>query len=176
MSEKITSGGPLPELDLPLAGGGDVHLGGGKDNRRDGWQMIVVYRGLHCPICKKYLGRLQGLLGEFNANDIQVVAVSGDPADKAEAAKADWGFDGPVAYGLSTQQMKAWGLYISDPRSAEETDRPFPEPALFVLRPDGDVQIAEVANAPFVRPDPDYLLGGLKFIQENDYPVRGTGG
>ena len=54
MSEKITSGGPLPELDLPLAGGGEVHLGGGKDNRRDGWQMIVVYRGLHCPICKKY--------------------------------------------------------------------------------------------------------------------------
>ena len=40
MSEKIKSGGPLPELDLPLAGGGEVRLGGA----RDGWQMIVVYR------------------------------------------------------------------------------------------------------------------------------------
>ena len=59
---------------------------------------------------------------------------------------------------------------------ALETDRPFPEPALFVVRPDGNVQIAEAASAPFVRPDPDTLLGGLKFIQESGYPVRGTGG
>ncbi len=29
-------------------------------------------------------------------------------------------------------------------------------------------------NAPFVRPNLDYLLGGLKFIMEKDYPVRGT--
>ena len=31
MSSKITAGAPLPELDLPLAGGGDVHLGGQRD-------------------------------------------------------------------------------------------------------------------------------------------------
>ena len=52
----------------------------------------------------------------------------------------------------------------------------FPEPALFVVRPDRGVQIADVANAPFVRPDPDMRLGGLKFIPESDDPVWGTGG
>ncbi len=170
MSSKITAGAPLPELDLPLAGGGEVHLGG----QRDGWQMIVVYRGRHCPICKKYLGALQEMAGDFADAGVDVVTVSGDPEEKAEDAKSEWGLDLPVAYGLTTDQMRTLGLYISNPRSPEETDRPFPEPGLFVVRPDGNVQIAEIANAPFVRPNLDYLLGGLKFIMEKDYPVRGT--
>ena len=171
MSEKIKSGGPLPELDLPLAGGGEVRLGGA----RDGWQMIVVYRGLHCPICKKYLGRLNGMAGDFNEIGIEVVTLSGDPEDKAETAKSEWALDIPVAYGLSTDQMKGWGLYISEPRP-QETGHQFPEPALFVINPDGNVHMAEVCNAPFIRPDLDTLLGGLKFVLTNDYPIRGTAG
>ncbi|MCH8237208.1 MAG: AhpC/TSA family protein [Proteobacteria bacterium] len=171
MSEKIKSGGPLPELDLPLAGGGEVRLGGA----RDGWQMIVVYRGLHCPICKKYLGRLNGMAGDFNEIGIEVVTLSGDPEDKAETAKSEWALDIPVAYGLSTDQMKGWGLYISEPRP-QETGHQFPEPALFVINPDGNVHMAEVCNAPFIRPDLDTLLGGLKFVLANDYPIRGTAG
>lgn|GEM_PF-3039080 len=29
-------------------------------------------------------------------------------------------------------------------------------------------------DAPFSRPDLAGLIGGLKFIQANDYPIRGT--
>ena len=170
MSSKPTAGAPLPELDLPLAGGGEVHLGG----PRDGWQMVVVYRGRHCPMCKKYLGRLQEMAGDFAATGVDVVTVSGDGQQKAEDAKAEWGLDLPVAYGLSVSQMQDWGLYISDPRSTQETDRPFPEPGLFLVRPDGNLQIADIANAPFARPNLEYMLGGIKVIQEKDYPVRGT--
>ena len=176
MSNKITSGAAFPELDLPLAGGGQMHLGGAKDGREDGWQMIVVYRGLHCPICKKYLGRLNGMAGDFNRIGIGVVTLSGDPEDKAETARSEWGLDIPVAYGLTTDQMKGWGLYISEPRSTQETDRPFPEPALFVINPDGNVHMADVCNAPFIRPDLDTLLGGLTYVMDNDYPIRGTAG
>jgi len=31
-------------------GGGDITVGGPKDN----WTLLVVYRGKHCPRCKKY--------------------------------------------------------------------------------------------------------------------------
>lgn len=55
----------------------------------------------------------------------------------------------------------------------KETDHPFPEPALFVVRPDGKLQIVNVANAPFVRPDLETLVGGLGFVIANDYPIRG---
>ena len=70
--------------------------------------------------------------------------------------------------------MQELCLYVSEPRSEKETDHPFPEPALFVVRPDGKLQIVNVANAPFVRPDLETLVGGLSFIIANDYPIRGT--
>ena len=37
-----------------------------------------------------------------------------------------------------------------------------------------DSFICEIANAPFVRPDPALILRGIKVIQERDYPIRGT--
>ncbi len=43
MSTKIKSGGRMPEMDLPLVGGGRAHLGG----RRERFQMVIVYRGRH---------------------------------------------------------------------------------------------------------------------------------
>ena len=33
--------------------------------------------------------------------------------------------------------MQALGLYVSTPRSPQETDRPFAEPGLFLINPDG---------------------------------------
>ena len=49
----------MPEMDLPLAGGGTVHIGGARET----YQVVIVYRGKHCPVCKKYLGPLTSLLG-----------------------------------------------------------------------------------------------------------------
>jgi hypothetical protein len=39
-----------------------------------------------------------------------------------------------------------------------------------------DIHIAEIANAPFVRPDLEQLVSGLEFIRnpDNNYPIRGT--
>ncbi|MDE3239763.1 MAG: redoxin domain-containing protein [Paracoccaceae bacterium] len=138
------------------------------------WQALFVFRGQHCPICKRYLATLETKRSAFTELGVEIAAVSADSAEQtrivAEAAQP--GF--PLLYGMSEQAMKALGLYISDPRSEKETDHPFPEPGLFVLRPDGCLQIVDVANAPFVRPELDTLLGGLRFVIANDYPVRGT--
>nr|WP_299036170.1 redoxin domain-containing protein [uncultured Tenacibaculum sp.] len=38
--------------------------------------MVVFYRGLHCPLCKKYLQQLKKLLSEFEKRGVNVVAVS----------------------------------------------------------------------------------------------------
>lgn len=169
MGNKIPAGSDLPQITLAKVGGGEVTLGG----KRDGWQAIFVYRGLHCPICKTYLGKLEGKLGEFAELGAEVVAVSGDPKEKADAFAEEVGLSMPVGYDLSVEQMRQLGLYISAPRNDTETDRPFPEPGLFVTTPDGKLQIVEIANAPFVRPDLDLILRGLNRGREG-YPIRGT--
>jgi peroxiredoxin len=168
-SRKFQAGAAMPPLTLPKIGGGEVRFGGsGK------WQMLVVYRGKHCPLCRKYLKGLDGLLDEFRAADIEVLVASGDPKGKAESEAQEEGWRFPVGYGLSEAQMRALGLYISEPRSPQETDRRFPEPGLFVVNPAGQAQIIDVSNAPFARPDLGNVLQGLKFIREKNYPVRGT--
>lgn len=168
----LRAGSPFPKTDVPKLGGGTLTLGapqGGHD-----WQLVIVYRGLHCPLCKKYLATLQSLEAEYNALGVDVVAVSGDGADKAQAFADEVGLSLTVGHSLSVAQMGALGLYISDPRSPQETDQPFPEPGLFVINQTGAIQIIDVSNAPFARPDLQGIANGIKFIRANDYPVRGT--
>lgn len=169
VERKIAPGAQMPKMSLPAVDGGQVQLGG--EGR---WQVAVVYRGRHCPLCRKYLKTLDGLLDDFRGIGADVIALSGDPRDRAheEAIEENWRF--PVACEISQDQMRELGLYISEPRSEQETDRPFPEPGLFVTNPEGKVHIVDVSNAPFARPDLQGVLNGLRFIQEKNYPIRGT--
>ncbi len=138
-----------------------------------GWRLLIVYRGKHCPLCKAYLNTLGELFDEFESANITVSTVSADPSEKAQAEVAECGWKFPVGYGLTVEQMRKLGLYVSEPRSPEETDRPFAEPGLFVLNPDGRVQIIDISNAPFARPDLKSLLKGIRFVMDKDYPIRG---
>lgn len=166
---RMTAGSSFPAMEWPAVGGGRVDPAKG-----DGWQLLVIYRGKHCPLCKKYLATLNGMLGAFKAANIDVAVLSTDSLEKArtEAEECCWNF--PVGYDLTVEQAKQLGLYVSSPRSPQETDQPFAEPGIFVINPNGQVQIVDVSNAPFTRPDLQSLLEGLCFVIENNYPVRGT--
>ena len=173
MLQTLTPDTTFPEVTLATLKNGEVKIGQPNSSCGD-WQLVVVYRGKHCPICKAYLTELNGMLKDFAAINVDVIAISADPKDKAEASANDISYTGVIGYGLSLDQMAELGVYISDPRSPEETDRPFAEPATFVVRDDGKLQIVDVSNAPFSRPALKGLLDGLKFIREKNYPVRGT--
>jgi peroxiredoxin len=169
---KLSSGSSLPKFTLPLISGGEVTLG--QPEKKGHWQVVFIYRGLHCPVCKKYLTKIESLKDKFPATKTEIVAVSGDPQSKAKEMAEAAGVTFPVAYGLSINQMKELGLYISHPRSPKETDQPFPEPGMFAVNPEGKIQLIDISNTPFNRSDPDELVDTLKWIQENDYPIRGT--
>ena len=168
----LAAASQFPQTEVPSLGGGTLTLG--QPRGAHDWQMVVVYRGLHCPKCKDYLAKLQELEAAYNTLGVDVVTVSGDPQEKAQAFVDEKSLTLAVGYDLSVAQMQVLGLYISNPRSPQETDRPFPEPALFVINEAGTIQIVDVSNAPFARPDIELLLEGLKFVRANDYPVRGT--
>jgi peroxiredoxin len=167
-TSKLAAGGPFPDIVVARVGGGTI-----APAAMPGWRLVVVYRGRHCPLCKLYLGTLDGLMEAFEGASVSVVALSGDPAEKAAADVAEHGWRFPVGYGMSVAQMRELGLYVSAPRGPQETDRPFPEPGLFLLNPGGALQIVDISNAPFARPDLGGVLRGAKLIQERGYPVRG---
>jgi len=78
----------------------------------------------------------------------------------------------PLAYGVTVEQMYNLGLYI---RSPQEMDHAFAEPAVFVVNSEGQIQVIDISNIPFVRPELQALVNGLGWIRnpENNYLVRG---
>lgn len=168
----LTAGTTFPKIEISQLGGGTVVLGAPRSGYD--WQLVVIYRGLHCPLCKNYLAELENMQAAFHDIGVDVVIASGDPAEKAQAMVDEKGLSLPMGYDLNIEQMRALGVYISDPRSPQETDRPFAEPGLFVINAEGLIQMVDVSNAPFLRPDLQSVLKGITFIRNNDYPIRGT--
>jgi peroxiredoxin len=166
---KLAAGAEFPATTIPRLGGGEISPAAG-----EGGRLLVVYRGTHCPLCKPYLSTLNKLIKEFAAAGVSVAAVSAGPEEKAAADLAEYRWRFPLRSGLSVAQMRQLGLYISDPRSLQETDRPFAKPGLFLINPSGQVQIIDISNAPFARPDLAGIARVAKRIQEMNYPIRGT--
>ena len=169
-SQKPDAGVALPQFSaVSVDTGAPVELAvpSGK------WQLVIVYRGKHCGRCKKYLNTLQEMQTAWYDAGFDVVAVSADSREKAQMDVAEFGWTFPLACELAESEMKKLGVYISDPLSPDEADGRFSEPAVFVLRTDGAVQIASISNGPAARPDLAELLDGMIFTIENDRPARG---
>jgi len=163
----------FPELELPTLHGDKLRLGKPQDGFD--WQLVVIYRGRHCPLCTKYLNQLQEFKSQLAKIGVDIVVASGDNKSQLEEHMSRLDVDFPITYGLSTSQMQLLGCYISDPRSEQETDHPFSEPALFVVNQAGTIQVIDISNNPFVRPELSALVNGLRWIRnpDNNYPIRG---
>ncbi len=166
---------PVPALHVPLVGGGRYVLGADPGHHFD---LIVFYRGLHCPICAKYLLELERLTPEFHARGVKVLALSSDDESRGQAMSEKVQASGlRFAYGLSLRSARQWGLYISTSRGKTsigiEEPALFSEPGVFLVRPDGTLYYGAVQTMPFARPQFQDLLGAIDFAVSKDYPARG---
>ncbi len=167
---KPQAGAVIAPLTLSVAGQGKTITLGQPTDR---WTMLFVYRGKHCPRCKRFLNKLNAALPAWQ-EVMDVVVTSADTEEKALADKAEFGWNFDLCYGLTVPQMRALGLYVSEPLSEAETTEMFAEPGAFGLRPDGTLMLVDISNGPAARPDLDELLDGMKFNIINNRPVRGT--
>jgi peroxiredoxin len=165
---------PVPELNLStLQGAWSL-----ADQAPENFTLIVFYRGLHCPICSKYMAELNKMTAEFAEIGVSILGLSSDGEDRAQQAMDDWGLsDISVGYGLSVEQARAWGLHRSAGRGLTsigiEEPAEFSEPGMFLVRPDNTLYWGQVSTMPFARPHFREILGALNFALANDYPARG---
>lgn len=163
----MRAGDPFPDWSWPKVGGGNL-----APARLEGWRMLVIYRGKHCGLCRKYLGQLESMRTRFEKANIAVFALSADPSGKAQAQVHEGSLGFEVGYDLQVEQMRELGLYVSPP--TEKAERPFAEPAVFVLNPDGRIQVANISNAPFARPELKVMLEGIETARKESAPIHGT--
>jgi peroxiredoxin len=77
---------PVPPLVVPLAGGGKFDLATESPEK---FILVVFFRGLHFPQCRKQLTDLEAKLSEFEKRGVSVVAISPDNAERGEKTKAE---------------------------------------------------------------------------------------
>lgn len=165
----------VPSLDVPTTDGGHFVLGAKPAEKFD---LVVFYRGLHCPICAKYLLELERLAPEFQKRGVNLIAISSDDEERGKKMAEKVGALGvKFGYGLSLQSARAWGLYISAGRGATsigiEEPALFSEPGVFLIKPDGTLYYGSTQTMPFARPQFQDLLGAIDFAITKDYPARG---
>lgn len=172
-TQKLQPGDTFPQLEVANFNGSVRNLA--KPQGACDWMMVVVYRGRHCPMCTRYLNALEPLVSQLAQIGVDVAAVSGDSREQLARHREQLEVTFPLFHSLSVAQMQQLGLYISDPRSPTETDHPFAEPGLFVINEHGTLQVVDISNNPFVRPDLQTLVSGLRWIRnpKNNYPIRG---
>ncbi len=159
----------VPNLTFPLLGGTTWSLA---DQQPKTFTMVMVYRGVHCSVCKALLGDLDQKLDEFTARGVNVVAVSMDDEERAARTPDEWNLRSlTLGYGLSIDDAREWRLYVST--GNEKTPPRFSEPGLFLVRSDGELFYAATQNSPFGRPPLDEILLAIDFAVETDYPARG---
>lgn len=165
----------VPPLTVPTLAHGPYDLA--REQPRL-FSLVVAYRGLHCPICAKYLVELGRLLPEFEQRGVSVIAMSSDGQERAQAMADKVGAAGlRFGYDLTLAQARTWGLYISSSRGKTsigiEEPALFSEPGVFLVRPDGTLYYGAVQTMPFARPHFDELLAAIDFAVSKDYPARG---
>ncbi|MCB5163104.1 peroxiredoxin-like family protein [Marinomonas algarum] len=144
----------------------------------ENFTMVVVYRGLHCPICKNYLKELSRLADDFTAKGVNVLVLSSDTKKRAETASNEWEISNlTMGYGLTVEQSQAWGLHRSAGHGVTsigiEEPAEFTEPGLFLIRPDGTLYWSNISTMPFARPHFKEVLGAIEFAVTKNYPARG---
>jgi len=140
--------------------------------------VVCFYRGLHCPICAKYLIELEKTVDAFAERGVGVIALSSDTQERTEAMAEKINADKlRFGYDLDLAKAREWSLYISTSRGKTsigiEEPALFSEPGLFLVSPDQSLYYGSVQTMPFVRPHFSELIGALDFAIPNNYPARG---
>ena len=165
---------PVPELLVPTLAHGVFDLGTDAPER---FTLVVFYRGLHCPVCLKYLRHLEALVPEYERRGTKVIAISSDARERAQEMASKVGASLRFGYSLPLTVAREWGLYISSSRgtSSINIEEPplFSEPGIFLVRPDGSLYYGSVQTMPFARPLFSELLQAIDYAIAKNYPARG---
>ncbi len=118
------------------------------------------------------------MAGEFEEAGVTFLALSSDDESRAQQASDNWELPHVnLAYDLSIEQSRAWGLHRSAGKGKTsigiEEPAEFAEPGLFLIRPDETLYWSQISTMPFARPHFREILGALNFAITNDYSARG---
>ncbi|TMH85637.1 MAG: redoxin domain-containing protein [Betaproteobacteria bacterium] len=160
----------MPGFEAGLVGGRAWRLA---EEHPSKLALLAFYRGVHCPICRHWLGELERLVPRFTEHGVSVIALSCDTRERAERAKREWRLEQlRIGYGVNPDDARKAGLYLT-----EEADHHlYTEPAILAVKPeDGTLYASWVQSSPHARPHFAEVLSAVESMLATDLP-RPPGG
>ncbi len=170
---RVIPGDTMPALDARLAGGGRWALAREKPAKLS---LLAFYRGIFCPVCRTWLADLDRLVPQFEKRGVSVIALSCDRKDGAERALAEWSLKNlRIGYKLEVEDARRAGLYISEGRGLNPSTRLkepmlFAEPALMLVKPEGELYAAWIQSTPYARVHLAEVLTAVDNFLARDLP------
>jgi peroxiredoxin len=97
MAKQLNMGDLFPEYVVQTTDGRTLHL---PQDLSGEYSVLVFYRGGWWPYCNRQLADYQSNIEEFKKENVEVVALSVDPLDKAKETVDKLKLTFPVVYGL----------------------------------------------------------------------------
>jgi peroxiredoxin len=154
---RVIPGDTMPAIDARLAGGAGDGRWALAQEKPAKLSLLAFYRGIFCPVCRVWLGELDRLVPEFEKRGVSVIALSCDGQEGAEQAVSEWGLKKlRVGFELDVEDARRAGLYISEgrgvnPATGLKEPMLFAEPALLLVRPEGELYAAWIQSTPYAR-------------------------
>lgn len=175
---RVIPGDTMPAIDARLVGGGRWALA---REKADKLALLAFYRGIFCPVCRTWLADLERMVPEFEKRGVSVIALTCDKKDAAEKAVGEWGLKTlRVGYNLAPDDARQAGLYISEgrgvnPATGQKEPMLFTEPAVLLVRPEGELYAAWIQTTPYARPHLAEILTAVdNFVAKNLPDPRGS--
>jgi peroxiredoxin len=182
LHERIIPGEAMPAMSARLLDGKSADAEWTIDGERpERLALLAFYRGVFCPICATWVADLDKLVPQFEQRGVSVIALSCDAKDGAEKAVKDWGLNKlRVGYDLGLEGARKAGLYVSEGRgvnsaSGLKESRLFVEPALLLVKPEGDLYATWIQSSPYARVHVAEILTATdNYLSKNIPPARGS--
>jgi peroxiredoxin len=97
MAKQLNMGDLFPEYTVTTVDGPTLHL---PQDLFGEYSVLIFYRGSWWPYCIRQLADFQSRVGEFKKENVDIVALSVDPLEKAKETVDKLQLTFPVAYGL----------------------------------------------------------------------------
>src|SRR3954462_2057009 len=122
-------GNTAPEISLPMLGGGTFTL---SDSRKDGPVALAFFK-VSCPVCQMAFPFFERLHQAYRGKNVRVIGISQDSAQDTAAFTKKYGITFPIALD-DTRRYSASNAYgLTN------------VPTLFLVTPDGNIEISSVA-------------------------------
>lgn len=150
-------GDTAPEFSVPLVhGAGDVTLA---DYRGRQGVLVGLYRGLHCPFCRRHLALMNLVRGKLDPNGIATLAIVNTPLDRARLYFRNDSTGIRIGADPDRRVHEAWAVPQGEIVTAEARTAPWPiqttveellstriNPTGEMPAPDNPIEINDVLN------------------------------